>query len=170
MIFATVGTDQPFDRMIKVVDSWASERSRNDVFAQIGEGGWKPLNIPYCQFLTPRDFKQRFEQAHVIIAHAGMGTILSALSHGKPILVMPKLARLGEHRNEHQLATARRMLGLANITVAFNEAELREKLDQIDTLIPLERIHPVATGLLIQRMRDFIFQDQSRHFLCSKNR
>jgi UDP-N-acetylglucosamine transferase subunit ALG13 len=157
MIFVTVGTDQPFDRMMKVVDVWAAERARNDIFAQIGEGGWQPRNIPFSQFLAPPDFKQRFVQARVIIAHAGMGTILSALSHGKPILVMPKLASLGEHRNEHQLATARRMMGLGNVTVAFNEAELREKLDQIDTLIPRDKIQPVATGPLIHSLRDFIF-------------
>lgn len=157
MIFVTVGTDQPFDRMMKVVDAWAAERARNDVFAQIGEGGWEPRSIPFSQFLTPPDFKQRFNQARVIIAHAGMGTIISALSQGKPILVMPKLASLGEHRNEHQLATARRMMNLGNVTVAFNEAELREKLDQLDVLIPHEKINLVASGPLIYNLRDFIF-------------
>lgn len=160
MIFVTVGTDQPFDRMMKVVDSWVAEHARKDVFAQIGEGGWEPRSIPFSQFLSPPDFKQRFNQARVIIAHAGMGTILSALHSGKPILVMPKLASLGEHRNEHQLATARRMMSLDYVNVAFNEAELREKLDKIDTLIPREKINPVATGPLIQSLRGFISQDQ----------
>lgn len=157
MIFVTVGTDQPFDRMVKVVDSWAAEHCRSDFFAQIGEGGWEPKCMPFSQFLSPPDFQKRFGQARVIIAHAGMGTILSALNHGKPILVMPKLASLGEHRNEHQLATARRMMSLGNVAVAFDEAELREKLDQLETLIPHERIHPVATGPLIHCLRGFIF-------------
>jgi UDP-N-acetylglucosamine transferase subunit ALG13 len=157
MIFVTVGTDQPFDRMMKVVDTWAAQRGRKDVFAQIGKGGWEPRSIPFVQFLAPSDFKQRFDEARIIISHAGMGTILSALSHGKPILVMPKLASLGEHRNEHQLATARHMMSLGHVTVAFNEAELREKLDQIDAIIPREKIHPVANGPLIDGLRSFIF-------------
>jgi UDP-N-acetylglucosamine transferase subunit ALG13 len=156
MIFVTVGTDQPFDRMMKVVDAWAKERDRNDVFAQIGEGGWEPSKIPFVQFLSPPDFKRRFDEARVIIAHAGMGTILSALHHGKPILVMPKLASLGEHRNEHQLATARRMMGLGYVNVAFNESELREKLDKLDALIAREKINSVATGPIIQSLRGFI--------------
>ena len=160
MIFVTVGTDQPFDRMMKVVDAWVAERARNDVFAQIGEGGWEPKSIPFSHFLSPPEFKQRFAQARVIIAHAGMGTILSALSHGKPILVMPKLASLGEHRNEHQLATARRMMSLGHVTVAFNEVELREKLDKLDSLIPANIIEPVASGSLIRGLREFIFQNQ----------
>ena len=161
MIFITVGTDQPFDRMVKIVDSWAADRGRTDLFAQIGEGGWQPRAIPFSDLLAPPDFKQRFNAARVIVAHAGMGTILSALHHGKPILVMPKLASLGEHRNEHQLATARRMMSLGNVTVAFDEAELREKLDHLDSIIPREKIPPVAAGPLIDGLRKFIFEGKS---------
>ena len=162
MIFVTVGTDQPFDRMVKTIDAWVAERSRTDFFAQIGNGGWEPKSIPFSNLLTPPDFKKRFSEARIIIGHAGMGTILSALYHGKPILVMPKLASLGEHRNEHQLATARRMMSLGNVTVAFDEAELRSKLDQLDALIPRERISPVASGPLIEGIRSFIFDIHSK--------
>lgn len=162
MIFVTVGTDQPFDRMVKVIDHWAVERGRTDLFAQIGEGGWEPKSIPFTHFLNPVEFKQQFAAARVIIAHAGMGTILSALHHGKPILVMPKQASLGEHRNEHQLATARRMMSLGNVTVAFNETELLEKLDFLDSIIPREKIAPVASGPLVERLREFIFQAKPR--------
>ena len=56
MIFVTVGTDQPFDRMVKVVDAWAAEYGRTDLFAQIGEGGWEPPSIPFSNFLSPVEF------------------------------------------------------------------------------------------------------------------
>ena len=161
MIFVTVGTDQPFDRMVKVIDSWATEHGREDLFAQIGEGGWEPRAIPFAHFLSPPEFKDRFSQARVIVAHAGMGTILSALHHGKPILVMPKKASLGEQRNEHQLATARRMMSLGNVTVAFDEAELLEKLDHLDSLFPREKIPPVATGRRVKKIRRFIFEQET---------
>jgi UDP-N-acetylglucosamine transferase subunit ALG13 len=159
MIFVTVGTDLPFDRMMKVIDRWAGETGRKDVFAQIGEGGWEPRHIPFVHFLDPAEFKKRFAESTLIIGHAGMGTILSALLHGKPILVMPKLARLGEHRNEHQTATAKRMMELGNVNVAFDETELRAKLDQIDALRGREAIGPHATGGLVQGIREFIFSD-----------
>lgn len=157
MIFVTVGTDLPFDRMVKVVDAWAAERGRTDVFAQIGIGGWQPKSISFAETLSPVDFKQRFVAARVIVGHAGMGTILSALHHGKPILVMPKKASLKEQRNEHQLATARRMMKMGNVAVAFDETELREKLDQLDDLIPKERIASTASGPLIEEIRRFVF-------------
>lgn len=157
MIFVTVGTDKPFDRMMKVVDRWAGETGRKDVFAQIGEGGWEPRHVPYVNFLEPVEFKDRFARARLIIGHAGMGTILSALLHGKPILVMPKLARLGEHRNEHQTATAKRMMELGNVNVAFDEAEMLAKLEAVDHLTPRSPIGPYASGPLVQGIRDFIF-------------
>lgn len=157
MIFVTVGTDLPFDRMVKVVDAWAAERGRTDVFAQIGVGGWRPKSISFAEALSPVEFKQRFVAARVIVGHAGMGTILSALHHGKPILVMPKKASLKEQRNEHQLATARRMMKMGNVAVAFDETELREKLDQLDDLIPKERIASTASGPLIEEIRRFVF-------------
>jgi UDP-N-acetylglucosamine transferase subunit ALG13 len=158
MIFITVGTDLPFDRMMKVIDQWAGETGRKDVFAQIGEGGWQPKHVPFVEFLEPAEFKKRFAEATLIIGHAGMGTILSALLHGKPILVMPKKASFGEHRNEHQTATAKRMMALGNVNVAFDEAELREKLDRVDELQGREPIGAHASGGLVDGIREFIFQ------------
>lgn len=160
MIFVTVGTDLPFDRMLRVIDAWAGDSGRDDVFAQIGEGAWEPENIRFANFLQPPEFAEYFKQASVIISHAGMGTILSALHHRKPILVMPKRASLGEHRNEHQLASARRMMELGNVNVAFDEAELRARLDRLDELTDPKAIGAVASDGLLRGLREFIFADQ----------
>jgi UDP-N-acetylglucosamine transferase subunit ALG13 len=157
MIFVTVGTDLPFDRMVKVIDDWALISGRRDVFAQIGEGGWEPKNIEFANFLQPLQFQEHFQKASVIISHAGMGTILSALHHHKPILVMPKRASLGEHRNEHQTATARRMMEFGGVNVAFDEDELRSKLDHLDDLASGRRIGSFASDSLVTGIRDFIF-------------
>lgn len=156
MIFVTVGTDKPFDRMLRVIDAWARENNRRDVFAQVGVGAWKPDFIESVEFLEPQEFKGRFDEASLIISHAGMGTILSALLHGKPILVMPKLASLGEHRNEHQLATARRMLEMGKVSVAFDDEELFERLDHLEEIVPRVPIAPRASGPLVEGLRRFI--------------
>jgi UDP-N-acetylglucosamine transferase subunit ALG13 len=162
MIFVTVGTDLPFDRMMRVIDAWARENNRRDVFAQIGEGGWEPEFIGFSHFLQPPEFKRRFNEASLIISHAGMGTILSALRYGKPILVVPKRASLGEHRNEHQLATARRMKELGLVHVASDEIELGEMLDGLDSIQPARPISPHAPSAFTDQLRGFIFAgDQS---------
>ncbi len=156
MIFVTVGTDLPFDRLVKVIDEWAGATGRKDVFAQTGETEWRPRHLAFSKFLEPPEFVRNFSQATTIVAHAGMGTILSALRYEKPILVMPRRASLGEQRNEHQLATAKRLSEMGKITVAFDEAELRRCLDDLGRLQPREKIGAHASPALIQGLKDYI--------------
>ncbi len=156
MIFVTVGTELPFDRLVMAVDQWAGQHPGVEVFAQIGEGASSPRNIQYSPFLSATEFTRRFQEADTIIAHAGMGSILSALRYEKPIIVMPRKASLGEQRNEHQLATARRLLKLGKISVSFDETELAQQLDLLDALVPKEGIGPFASSELITGLQNFI--------------
>jgi UDP-N-acetylglucosamine transferase subunit ALG13 len=160
MIFVTVGTDLPFDRMVRVVDQWAADTGRTDIFAQIGDTEWRPRFMPCSRFLTPAAFAQRFASASTIVSHAGMGTILSALRYEKPILVMPRQAALGEQRNEHQLATARRLSEMGKISVAFDETSLRLQLEQLNLLQVRPAIGAFASAELLFTIRQFIGSDR----------
>jgi UDP-N-acetylglucosamine transferase subunit ALG13 len=156
VIFVTVGTQLPFDRLVRVVDEWAARVGRRDVFAQIGPGDYAPRHIQYKPFITPPEFKSHAEAASLIIGHAGMGTILSALNLGKPVLVLPRQAKFKEHRNDHQLATARRFREQGRIMVAMNDAEMTAQLDALDRLSSGERIGPHASPALLNTVRAFI--------------
>jgi UDP-N-acetylglucosamine transferase subunit ALG13 len=156
VIFVTVGTELPFDRLVGVVDDWAGRSGRADVFAQIGDSERHPRHIQYKTFIEPAEYAQRFAAADFIVSHAGMGTILSALQFQKPIVVMPRRAALQEHRNEHQLATARRLDALGKVTVALDEDELRRRLDRLGELKARERIGAYASDGLITALREFI--------------
>lgn len=158
MIFVTVGTELPFNRLVQEVDAWAGRTGRLDVFAQIGKTDWRPSFIEYQCFLEPQVFADRFARSSVIVSHAGMGTILSALHAGKPILVVPRRASLSEHRNEHQLATAKRMLEMGKVEVAFDETEIAARLDRISDLKASPKITQFAEAPLTDAIRDFIFQ------------
>ena len=129
MIFVTVGTQLPFDRMIRAVDEWAAESGRRDVFAQIGDGGYTPSSIEWVRFLTPDETACRLREADLIVAHAGMGTIISALQLKKLIVVFPRRAELGEHRNDHQLATARRFGERGLVRVVYGAERLAAAID-----------------------------------------
>lgn len=156
MIFVTVGSDIPFDRLIKAVDAWARRNNRRDVFAQIGRDGWKPEFVSHSEMLDPAEFKSRLAACSIVVGHAGMGTILSALQGSKPILVMPRRGPLGETRNDHQMATARQLLELGKVNVAFDEHELADCLDRLDGFVPKEKIAPFADPDFTRRLNDFI--------------
>lgn len=132
MIFVTVGAQMPLDRMIRTVDEWAGLRQRNDVFAQIGPTDYAPRYIEHSRFITPEQFHEYVEMADTIVAHAGMGTIITAVERRKPILVMPRRSDLDETRNDHQIATARQFGSIRLVEVAMDERELLAKLDTMD--------------------------------------
>lgn len=158
MIFVTVGTELPFDRLVRVVDAWAREHGRTDVFAQIGHAASRPTFISFAEFLEPPEFNRFFARASVIVAHAGMGTILSALRFEKPLLVMPRRAALGEQRNDHQIATARRLLELGKIHVALDEQELAQRLATVEQLSVRGTTGPFASGSLLAAVHGFAHQ------------
>ncbi len=156
MILVTVGTQAPFDRMVAAVDRWAGERGRTDVFAQIGASELQPENIEWAHEMSPADFAERMESAEAIVSHAGMGTIIGALELQKPILVMPRRADLGEQRNDHQLASARRFSELGVVHVAMDEEELARMLDGLSELRSRSQIGPHASGGLVERLNAFL--------------
>lgn len=136
MIFATVGTQLPFDRMLGALDAWASQTGARQsqaplVRAQTGVSGKGFGSLDCAPFMPPQAFRDAMEQAMVIVAHAGMGTILTAAELGKPIVIMPRKAALGEHRNDHQYDTAAKMAHLPNVTVAETGQELSCALDTL---------------------------------------
>lgn len=158
MILVTVGEQLPFDRLIKAMDQWAAQ-TEHKVFAQVGRSVYKPAHIEYKDFLDQGEFRERLKEAQFIVAHAGMGTIISALEIGKPIIVMPRKSSLGEHRNDHQLATAKRFSMLHYVEVADDEQELLAKIDAILTRTNLgspEKKLIDPSPALIQTIRDFI--------------
>ncbi|MCK1535430.1 MULTISPECIES: glycosyltransferase [unclassified Bradyrhizobium] len=156
MIFVTVGTQIHFDRLIRAVDEWAGARERNDVFAQIGPSSHQFRHIQTERFIDPIQFRKFVETAKLVIAHAGMGSIITALELGKRIIVMPRRANLGEHRNDHQVATAKQFVAQGRIEVALDERELADKLDLLDVRAQGECLGAEASPQLILTIRNFI--------------
>ncbi|MEE9330715.1 MAG: glycosyltransferase [Methylophilaceae bacterium] len=148
----------PFDRLVMRVDEWAKNNSVNDIFAQIGDTSHVPENINYAPYLTPSEAEEMFQKSEVIVSHAGMGSVLNALKYKKPIIAMPRLASKGEHRNEHQLATAKWISDIDGITIAWDEDELLELLDSVDNLKSGSAISNYASPELIQNLRRFLLE------------
>lgn len=155
MIFVTVGTQLPFDRLINAVDAWAINHPDVEIVAQVGPTHLKPQNMRYSSFLSPDKIEEYFVRASLIVSHAGMGSILTALRYRKPILILPRRAPLSEHRNDHQMATAKWLCNRPGITVAWAETEIAEKLDSRDDLSVGEGISDDANPELIERLRSY---------------
>lgn len=156
MIFVTVGTQAPFDRLIKIVDEIALDLG-DEIVAQTFNGSYHPKNIKTIDFVTPVEFDGYIDRARLIITHAGMGTIISATVKDKPIIVFPRKLSLGEHTTDHQMATAKKMKELSLVHVAFEEDELKNMLLNGD-LQCIKHLGNTASASLINSLKEYIEQ------------
>jgi UDP-N-acetylglucosamine transferase subunit ALG13 len=140
MIFLTVGTQFPFDRLVKAVDKAAGTNGFNEqIVAQIGESSYCPENFEATPTVEKAVFDRHFSKADCIISHAGMGTITMALDHRKPLLVMPRLKKYGEVVNDHQLAISKKFEQLGYLLVAYGAEDVPIKMKQLKSFVPQER-------------------------------
>ncbi|MEP3248185.1 MAG: glycosyltransferase [Sneathiella sp.] len=162
MIFLTVGTQLPYERLIRAVDLWCENHREVSVFAQTAtliQDGYIPQHMEHQAFMEPDLYKQKLEQSDLIISHAGMGSIITALTVGKPIVIMPRKASLNEHRNDHQLATAEQFQSRKGIHIASDEKELPDILDHLvnqSSDIQTGSANSFANQDLIDAVRNFI--------------
>ncbi|MCF2487397.1 glycosyltransferase [Dyadobacter sp. CY347] len=158
MIFVTVGTQGPFDRLITTMDELALSMPDIPIVAQVGESKYKVRNMHSFAFTSSLDMEMYFNNAHLIVSHAGMGTIISAFERKKPIVIFPKLAKFGEHRNDHQLATAKRLESLNYLHAAYDFTTLKAKVSAALTgeLTPLHNVGKYASTELITSLQTYL--------------
>lgn len=160
MIFMTVGTILPFDRLARALDAWAMEQGQPDIFAQLGDiedGNYQPRSFEWVKRVTPTVFREKVAAADLVVTHAGIGTIVTALTLATPVLVMPRKAALREHVNDHQLETVRHFADRPGVSIAMEAEEFGPKLDALlggDTAIPT--LGPHAQDSLIAAIRTAI--------------
>jgi UDP-N-acetylglucosamine transferase subunit ALG13 len=127
VIIVTVGMQLGFDRLIAAMDALAPDLGM-PVIAQTGKGSYAPRNMEARAKIAPATFETLIGEARLIVSHAGIGTVLTAARCARPIVLMPRRANLGEHRNDHQLATVGKLAGRPGILVAQDESELAPRI------------------------------------------
>ena len=149
-IFLTVGSQMPFDRLTRAVADWAGTRTGHEVTAQVGHTRLPPERLHPLRWqalMSPQAYVQQCRSADLIVAHAGMGSVLTALELDKPLLMMPRRGALRETRNDHQVATAAHLHGRPGIAIAPDEQALGPLLDRLTSggFASAAR-HPVTQG------------------------
>ncbi len=129
MIFVTVGTHyQGFERLVKKMDEIACGLGE-EVIMQIGNTKYTPSYAEWFPFLEDEEeFMKIMKTAEVVVAHGGAGTLLSVLSFGKPVVVVPRLRRYGEHTDDQQIELAEALKASKGIAVVYDVEYLAENL------------------------------------------
>lgn len=105
LIFITLGSQKfQFNRLLKKVDELIEAHVITDpVFAQKGYSDYVPRHYAYKDFLDRDEFERYETAAEIVITHGGTGAIIGAVKKGKKVIAVPRLAKYGEHVDDHQM-------------------------------------------------------------------
>jgi UDP-N-acetylglucosamine transferase subunit ALG13 len=157
-VFVSVGSMMPFDRLVQAMDEWAAAHPDVPVEIQIGRGKYEPRHARFVRLMPVADYRERVAKSRLFVAHAGMGSIISAIEAGKPLLMLPRLHAQGEHNNDHQLATAASIGTRPGLHVAADVADLQVRASAllVASGAPPAPISKLADPAFTDRIRAFI--------------
>jgi UDP-N-acetylglucosamine transferase subunit ALG13 len=126
MIFVTVGTNEaPFDRLLYAVTQLPDGE---ELVVQHGFSRIRPARATCFQLLPFEMLVEYVRRSRVVVTHAGVGSVMVALSNGKRPIVLPRLKRFGEAVDDHQVPFARRMAERGLVTVLREATQLADVL------------------------------------------
>lgn len=138
MIFVTLGTqDKPFLRLIQAVEKQLQEGNiQEEVIVQAGSTKYESKIMQIIPYMEQSVFDQYMKEANIVITHGGVGTIIQGLQMKKKMIVAPRLAKYGEHVNDHQLQIATNFAKENYILLLSNFEELNLVLAKAKNFIP----------------------------------
>jgi UDP-N-acetylglucosamine transferase subunit ALG13 len=127
----TVGTDHHrFDRLMDWLESW-DERNPGAVRWVVQHGSSRLMAGAEGFTIKPRaDVLELLLGADLVVTQGGPGGIKDSWECGLLPIVVPRLARLNEVVDDHQVAFAQQLARKGLLVVAESEAELHAALDR----------------------------------------
>ncbi len=130
MIYVTVGNhDQPFDRLIIAMDS-IFRKLEEPAIMQTGVSGYAPGHAKSRNFFSYDTAEELIKTADIVVAHAGIGTMISARRWGTPLVVCPRRKMYSEHFNDHQMEICSEFMKnpRQGVEVALETDEIERKI------------------------------------------
>ncbi len=148
MILVTVGVSNlPFDRLVAAVDGLTAHGEK--VVAQCGPARVRPRRATCFDYLPFAELEEWVSKARVVVCHAGIGSVAMCVSTGRRPVVVPRLKRLGESVDEHQVSFGRRLGELGLATVVEDVSELAGAVRSAPTLQPSTGLSPKLADELL---------------------
>lgn len=132
MIYVAVGTQKfPFNRLLETVDKLIATGSiKEEVIAQIGHSDYQPQHYAFQRFLNKDEFNNNIEKCNLLITHSGVATIIAGLKYNKPVIVVPRLSKFGEHVDDHQVEIAESFSNQNFVMMCGENDDLAELVQQ----------------------------------------
>ena len=134
MIFVTVGTQKfQMNRLMKQVEMLAAMMPEEEFVIQYGHSTYVPKNCKTYMFMDRPQFEECINRCRLLISHGGVGTIMAGLRKNKPVIVVPRLRKYGEHVDDHQIEAARALKHNKCLLICMNLEYMKFMIDNIDS-------------------------------------
>lgn len=153
MILVTLGTqDKNFVRLLEKIDQLINNGLIKDkVIVQAGFTKYNSENMEIFDLIPQDEFNDLMDKADIIITHGGVGNIISALEKNKKVIAVPRLAKYGEHINDHQTQIIAKFNALGYIIGLQDVDELDDAVKQIKKFKPKKFVHDNSKMLNLVR-------------------
>ena len=157
MILVTLGTqDKTFVRLLDEIDKLINKGIIQDkVIVQAGFTKYSSDNMEIFDLIPQDEFNNLMSKADLVITHGGVGNIISALEKNKQVIAVPRLAKYGEHINDHQTQIIAKFNDLGYIIGLQDVDELDRAIKEVKKFNPQKFVHDNSKMLsLVSKLID----------------
>ncbi|WP_081416550.1 sulfotransferase [Arthrobacter castelli] len=133
LIVVTVGSDHhPFDRLIGWIDRWLSNGAKDRVDCVVQYGTARPPKHGIPMAYLPHDELMRLmHHADAVVVQGGPMSVVESVRTGKLPIAVPRIGRLGEVVDDHQVTFCRVIGAKGGLLLAEDEEATLAHLESI---------------------------------------
>ncbi len=139
LIFVVLGTHElPFTRLLKEVERLQQTGViTEEVVVQVGHTPYKSDTMKLIPFMSYSEMENYFDEARLIITHAGTGSIITGVKKGKTVIAAARLSKYAEHNDDHQIEISETFSQAGHILSVVDLNDLEKKLEQAKDFEPV---------------------------------
>lgn len=129
-IFIPLGTQKfQFNRLVKAMNKLVRKGvyKPEEIVMQSAIYEEMPLFTHY-KLIPLEYFNELINKAELVITHSGVNSIITCMSLGKPLIIVPRQKQYGEHVDNHQLEIAEVMKLKYNVIIVDNLEMIEETI------------------------------------------
>ena len=129
-LFVPLGTQKfPFNRLVEALNALVERGlyKPEEIVMQSSIYEVKPKYTHYT-LIPAAQFDELIDKAELVITHSGVNSIISCMKRKKPLIIVPRLKKYGEHVDNHQVEIAELLKQKFDVVVVKELAELEEAI------------------------------------------
>lgn len=134
-LFVPLGTQKfPFGRLITALNELVDRGvyKEDEIVMQSSLYPVEP-RFNHVGLISYDEFNDYLHKAEVVITHSGVNSIISCMQLKKPLIIVPRLYKYGEHVDNHQVEIAKLMEQKYDVLVLEDMSELEKKIEEAKT-------------------------------------